>query len=149
LGEPILPPPTAILLLKNGKVPGMLGMRVEDLKARAEEYMWNGDQQPFCILMEIIVAAFESGELPQACNIAVLVLIPKPASNEHHGIRLLEVIWKLISSIVNGRMWDAICFDDAIHGFHAQLGAGTAIIQQKLHMKLDIADKSSAKHNLD
>jgi hypothetical protein len=95
--------------------------------------------------MELLLAVFDSGE-PQACNIAVLVLIPKPASNDHHGIGLLEVIWKLISSIINGRMKAAINFDNAIHGFQEQRGTGTAIIQQKLHMQLDIAEKESGKH---
>jgi hypothetical protein len=135
-----------IAKLKNNKAPGLSGMRVEDLKRWAEDYRRNENRRPFELLMELVVTAFESGELPQACNVAVLVLIPKPASNEHRGIGLLEVVWKLISSVINGRMKAAINFDDSIHGFREQRGTGTAIIQQKLRMQLNIANKETGKH---
>jgi hypothetical protein len=45
------------------------------------------------------------------------VLIPKAEQGKYRGIALLEVIYKLISTIIDTRLKDAIEFDDALHGF--------------------------------
>jgi hypothetical protein len=64
------------------------------------------------------------------------VLIPKGVSNQYRGIALLEIAYKLVSSIINRRLVDAIPFHDAIHGFRTGRGTGTAIIRAKLLMQL-------------
>ena len=74
--------------------------------------------------------------MPCAFKHSVLVLIPKSTPGQYRGIALLEVIYKLISSIINGRIQRAITFDDAIHGFRPGRGTGTAIMEAKLLMQL-------------
>ena len=52
------------------------------------------------------------------------------------GIALLEVLYKLVSTIINSRLKRTINFDDSIHGFRAGRGTGTAITEAKLRMQL-------------
>jgi hypothetical protein len=59
---------------------------------------------------------------------SMMVLLPKDSSG-FQGIGLLEIIWKLITS-------KAVEFHDALHGFHAFWGTGTAIIEAKLIQQL-------------
>ena len=68
----------------------------------------------------------------------IFVLIPKAKSGESRGIALLEVIYKLVSSIINRRMQAGITFDDAVHGFRPGRGTGTAILEAKLLAQLQI-----------
>jgi hypothetical protein len=63
-----------------------------------------------------------------------LVLIPKE-SGGMRGIGLLEVVWKVCSSIINDRLQNGIEFHEALHGIRKQRGTGTAILQTKLHMQ--------------
>ena len=69
------------------------------------------------------------------CN-GILVLIPKSDPGQYRGIALLEILYKLISSIINRRIGSKIKFDDAIHGFRPGRGTGTAIMEAKLLAQL-------------
>ena len=51
------------------------------------------------------------------------------------GIGLLEVIQKLVSTIINLRMTNAICFCKVVHGFQKQQGCFTAMGDSKLLIK--------------
>ena len=53
-----------------------------------------------------------------------LVLIPKSKAGEFRGIALLKIIYKLISSIINQRL------------FREKRGTGTAIMEAKLLAQL-------------
>jgi Reverse transcriptase (RNA-dependent DNA polymerase) len=64
------------------------------------------------------------------------VLIPKGVPDQYRGIALLEVIYKLVSSIINLRISQKIHYHDAIHGFRKGHGTSTAIIEAKLRMQL-------------
>jgi retron-type reverse transcriptase len=64
-----------------------------------------------------------------------MVLLPK-AGDSSWGIGLLEVIWKLLTSIIDGRLKAAISFHDALHGFRPGWGTTTAIIKAKLFQQL-------------
>jgi hypothetical protein len=66
---------------------------------------------------------------------SILVLIPK-TSGGYRGIGLLEILWKVCSSIITDRLNDGIDFHDALHGFQQGRGTGTASIDAKLHMQL-------------
>ena len=46
-----------------------------------------------------------------------VVLIPNDTSGELRGIRLVEVIWKIVTSLMNRRLMEAITFHDVLHGF--------------------------------
>ena len=67
------------------------------------------------------------------------MLIPKAKAGEFRGIALLEIIYKLILSIINQRLSSTIVLDDALHGFRAKRGTGSAIMEAKLLAQLQIA----------
>jgi hypothetical protein len=80
--------------------------------------------------------AFQGEEIPNNFYNAILVLIPKNTNGEYRGIALLEVIYKLISSIINQRLVNGIKWHDSIHGFRKGRGTSTAIMEAKLRMQL-------------
>ena len=141
----------------NNRTSGASGIKVEDLKRWNNQarpaYRFNSrendppDPIPESVeiwekVLKIIKLAFEEGEIPKSfCN-GILVLIPKSNPGEFRGIALLEVIYKLISSIINARLQHSIEFDDAVHGFRKKRGTGTAIMEAKmlmqLHYRLDV-----------
>jgi len=131
----------ALKKMRLNKSPGASGIRVEDLRS-----WWNSARKaevkdPKCVelwekVLTLVNLVFAKGEIPSAfCN-GILVLIPKTAQGEYRGIALLEIVYKLVSAIINRRLADAIQFHDAIHGFRAGRGTGTAIIEVKLLMQL-------------
>ena len=141
----------ALLKLRNFKAAGPSGLRVEDLKSWY--HAARGDPRapsdisftpdPVAVdrwekVLELIRIAFADGDVPSALCNGALVLIPKATPGQFRGIALLEVVYKLISSICNRRIQSAIEFDDAIHGFRPKRGTGTAIIETKLLMQLNI-----------
>ena len=60
-----------------------------------------------------------------------VVLIPK-GKNEYRGIGLVEVTWKVVTAILHRRLTTAITYHDALHGFRAGRGTGTATLEAKL-----------------
>ena len=136
--------------LKNGKAAGPSGLRVEDLKQwyfAAREPPPETDPDPVAVdrwekVLDIVNVAFSTGEIPKALCWGILVLIPKSTPGQFRGIALLEVIYKLISSLCNKRMQAAITFDDALHGFVKGRGTGTAIMEAKLLMQLHCREDS-------
>ncbi len=104
------------------------GARVMELKPRFCVENWEK-------VLELVRLAF-TGEIPEAFCHGILVLIPKGASGQYRGIALLEIVYKLVSSIINRRLASTVKFHDAVHGFRAGRGTGTAIIEAKLRMQL-------------
>ena len=130
-----------LLKMKNGKAAGASGITVETMKKwHREARPLEGEPSEESVmlwekLLKLIRMAFAEGEIPKAfCN-GILVLIPKGKPGEFRGIALLETIYKLISSIINGRLQSTIVFDDAIHGFRRGRGCNTAIMEAKLLMQ--------------
>ena len=127
----------AVRRLRRGKAPGPSGLRTDHLKkwlADAED-----EDEPNSTLWDSLVAlvqhVYETGELPSTIPWGIVVLLPK-ASGGYRGIGLLEVIWKVLSSIIDVRLKTAISFHDALHGFRAKRGTGTAIFEAKLFQQL-------------
>jgi hypothetical protein len=91
-------------------------------------------------VLELVRLAFEEGVIPLAFSQGIFVLILKVKSGEFGGIALLEVIYKLVSSIINRRMQVGITFDDAVHRFRPGRGrgTGTAILEVKLLAQLQM-----------
>jgi len=126
--------------LRNHRAAGATGITAEDLKdwhfnARPEDPEEIPDPLAVTIwekVLEIVKLAFVDGVVPQAFTHGILVLIPKDKPNVFRGIALLEVIYKLISSIINRRIGSKIEFDDAVHGFRKGRGTSTAIMEVKL-----------------
>jgi hypothetical protein len=104
------------------------GARLMELKPQVCVENWEK-------VLELVRLAF-TGEIPEAFCHGILVLIPKGASDQYRGIALLEVVYKLVSSIINRRLTNTVKFHDAVHGFRVGRGTGTAIIEAKLRMQL-------------
>ena len=87
-------------------------------------------------VLELIELVFTGNPLPKSFGVGILVLIPKGVPDQYRGIALLEVIYKLVSAIINRRLTAQIAFHDAVHGFRVGRGTNTAIIELKLRMQL-------------
>ena len=59
------------------------------------------------------------------------------SGGKYRGIGLLEVSWKLISSIINKRIIKTVKFHESLHGCRQGRGTGTAILEVKLKMSED------------
>jgi hypothetical protein len=64
----------------------------------------------------------------------VRVLIPK-GGGEYRGIRLLELIWKVLERVIDIRL-EKITLHNSLHGCLAGRGTGTGIIKAKLAQQL-------------
>jgi hypothetical protein len=137
----------ALGTLRNNKAAGASGLTAEDLKSwHAEAQETEEGEEPddeatklWEKVLELVRLAFkEEGVIPLAFSQGIFVLIPKAKSGEFRGIALLEVIYKLVSSIINHRMQVGITFDDAVHEFRPGRGTGTAILEAKLLAQLQM-----------
>ena len=61
-----------------------------------------------------------------------VVLIPKWKSSNFRVIGQVEIIWMMMTSLLNFRLTAAIMFHDVLHGFRAGLGTWTADLENKL-----------------
>jgi hypothetical protein len=130
---------TAVRKLRNGKAPGHSGVRAEHLKAllhRAKkENATDEDRMGWDQTCTLIQKIFENGDIPEEMTWTILVLIPK-SSGGTRGIGLLEIFWKVCSSIINNRLQQSVEFHEALHGFREYRGTGTASLDAKLQMQL-------------
>ena len=55
---------------------------------------------------------------------------------DYRGISLVEVVWKVVTVILNCRFADSINFHDVLHGLPAGCGTGNASIEAKLLQQL-------------
>ena len=128
----------ALFKMRNRKSPGFTNMTVEDIKKWYElshpDLNKNPNIQPdedalykWDKLMILIRKCIIDGDVPEAFTLGILVLIPKNDAGDVRGIGLLDVIHKLISTIINKRLSDAIEFCDSVHGFRKKRGGFTAI----------------------
>ena len=85
--------------------------------------------------MELIQTAFREGEMAEESTWQTVVLIPK-GKKEYIVIGLVEVMWKVVAAILHRRITTAITYHDALHGFRAGRGTGTATLEAKLLQKL-------------
>jgi len=78
---------------------------------------------------------FAEGEIPKAFSESILVLIPKAEQGQFRGIALLEIPYKVISSIIDTRLTKIELYD-ALHGSVKGCDTGTAIMEAKLLSQL-------------
>ena len=64
----------------------------------------------------------------------ILLLIGK---EEYRGIGFVEVIWNMITTIINIRLRADIWLRGALHGFRKGRGAGMAMVEAKLAQHLE------------
>ena len=130
--------------LRNNRAAGVSGITAEMLKewyeaaqeADSDEESDTSSVELWSRVLKLIRLAFEDGVVPRDFCHGILVLIPKSTPGEYRGIALLDIIYKLVSSIINQRISSKIEFDDAIHGFREGRGTGTAILEAKLLAQL-------------
>ena len=60
------------------------------------------------------------------------MLIPKGVFKDFRGIRLVEVLCKATTSIINQRLTTAIKYHNIFHGFCTGRGKGTSTLETKL-----------------
>lgn len=129
----------AVRRLRHGKSPGPSGLRAEDLKHWLYLYENTPEEDRTADLSWLQLHAtlgqiFLTGEVPRQLTRCTLVLVPKDAKR-FRGIGLLEIVWKLITSIINARLATSIELHPALHGFVSKKGTGTAILETKLRME--------------
>ena len=127
----------AVCRSMNGKAPGPSKVRVEHFKEWVEEvtrdenpYQGNWDR-----VVELVHSCFQERQVPTQMSWSTVVLLPK-GNGDYWGIGLLEIGWKIIESIINRRIASKVIFHDALHGFRAKRGTGTACIEAKLLQQL-------------
>ena len=76
-------------------------------------------------LVELTHTAFREGEMVEEATWQTVVLLPK-GKREYRGIGLVEVTWKVVAAILHRRLTTTITYHDALHGFRAGRGTGTA-----------------------
>ena len=86
-------------------------------------------------MVELVQTAFREGELEEESTWQAVVLIPK-GKKDYRGIVLIEVMWKVVAVILNRRFTSSITYYDALHGFRAGRGTGTATLKAKLIQQL-------------
>ena len=72
-------------------------------------------------------------------------MIPKGGGTDFLRIGLVEVLWKAISGIINRQLLSSIQFHDALRGFCAGKGMGTATLEANLIQQL-ISIKETVLH---
>ena len=70
---------------------------------------------------------WETGYIPTELVWAVLVLIPK-GNSDTWGIRILEVVWKVVEAAINARIKSVVQLHNVLHGFSTGRRMGTAIM---------------------
>ena len=60
-----------------------------------------------------------------------VVMIPM-VKKDYCGIGLVEMMWKVVTAILNRRLTASIAYHDFLHGFQAGRSTGTATLEAKL-----------------
>ena len=79
--------------------------------------------------------AFRDRDLAEEVTWQAVVLIPK-GNKDYRGIGLVEVMWKVVTAIINRRFTASITYYNAFHGFRAGRGTVTATLEAKLLQQL-------------
>ena len=124
--------------------PGATGLKAEDLKDWLNKACpTNPELEPYPDaielwekVLEIVRLDFVEDVMPKIFAEGIFVLIPKSDAGEYRGIVLLEILYKVISSIVNSRLLVEVEFNDSLHGNCPGWGTGTAIMEAKLLAQL-------------
>ena len=86
-------------------------------------------------VVELVQTDFQEGVLAEEATWQAVVLIPK-GEKDYRGIGLVEVVCKVVAAILNRRFTSSITYHDALHGFRAGRGTGTATLKAKLLQQL-------------
>ena len=79
-------------------------------------------------MVELTQTGFREGEMAEEATWQTVVFITKE-KKEYRGIGLVEVTWKVVAAILHRRLTTAITYHNALHGFQAGRGTGTANLE--------------------
>ena len=138
---------TAVRQLKSPRAPGPSKLTAAHLKewlrdAEEAERQERPIPEEWMTLSRAVTHIWETGAIPQEMAWGILILLPKAVEGQFRGIGLLEIVWKLVSRVLDTRIKTAIDFHDCLHGFRAKRGTGTAIIEAKLLQQLATIDQA-------
>ena len=85
--------------------------------------------------VDLVQTAFRDGDLVEEVTWQALVLIPK-GKKGYRGIGLVEVMWKVVVTILNRRFAASITYHGVLYGFRAGRSTGTATLEAKLLQEL-------------
>ena len=86
-------------------------------------------------VVAIIQTAFRDGWIPAECACKTVFILPK-GKGELRGRSIVKFIWNMVSIVVNLQIGTEVNFHDALHGFRAGRGEGTASLKAKLLYQL-------------
>ena len=133
--------------MSNRRTGGSGGMKAEHIKEwlqgaiREEKAVLDGTEvligvgDTWRLLVTLIQRIWATGAISRQMLWVTVVLIPKGNSGDYRGVGLLEPLWKLIEKILDARL-AGLETHDALHGFLAGRGTGTAILEAKLTQQL-------------
>ena len=82
-------------------------------------------------MVRLIQKIFEDGVVPEEVVWETVVFLPK-GRGEYQGIELVKVVWKICATVTNFCLRRSVTLHDAVHGFRAGRGTGTATLEEKL-----------------
>ena len=91
-------------------------------------------------VVALVRADFVQGRLSEESTCQAVVLIPK-GNGDYCGIDLVEVVWKVVVTILNFRLSDSITYHEFLHGLWAGHSTGTATLKAKLMQQLAAMSK--------
>ena len=123
----------AVQSIHVGRAGRTSGMRAEHLK------MWlieatrekNMDKARWEGLVSMAKLNFQEGIMSAELTWTTMILLPK-GKGEYRRIRLVEVIWKMISTIINSRLRMFILIHDSLHGSRQGRRADMVTVEDKL-----------------
>ena len=86
-------------------------------------------------MVALVQVVFQEWWLAEEATCQEVNIIPK-GGEEYRDIRIVEVLWKLVTVILDCGSTASIAFYDALHGFQAGYGTGTASLDSKLLQQL-------------
>ena len=83
---------------------------------------------------------WESGTLPKDMSWTIFVLTPKGKADTRE-IGMIEILWKVVESIIKTNIKTVVTFHDVLHGFRIRRGTGTAIMENNMAQDLSSIDQ--------
>ena len=91
-------------------------------------------------LVDIVHHMWRTGDIPQELGWTVLELIPKGTTGTQ-GIILIKTLWKVVEALIYTCIRARLQLHAILHGFRAERGTGTAIMELNLTQELTSIDQ--------
>ena len=114
-----------------------MGIKKKHLKAWLRELTRGKypDTEHWDKLMSVTKLVLRIRHIPEALVWTMMVLIPK-SGGDYIGIGIVEVMWKVHTSIVSNILRNSITLHDSLHGFRQGRGAAMATMEENLEQQL-------------